>query len=348
MKKKIFTIIKLFLIVIIVFFTVGCEKTQKKEELNVLNWSSYIPDSVIHDFEDETGIKINYGTYSSNEECLAKVQSAKEGTYDIIFPSDYMVSLLIDRNMLQKLDKSQLSNISNLKKQYLNQEYDPYNEYSLPFLSATTVIAYNKENIIEPITSYNDLLNKKYKNNIVMLDDQRVVIGMALQALGYNVNETSAIALEKAKEWLLELKSNIKAFDSDSPKTFLISKEVDIGLMWNAEAAIAMQENSNINVVYAKEGASISIDNYVILKGAKNTENAHKFIDYLLREDVMKQIIESYPYNNVNEKTQSLLSLDYLNNPASNTPNTELENAQFIKNIGKSILNYDRLWAEIK
>ena len=347
MKIKLSRIIKLFVILIMLFSTNGCGK-KEREELNVLNWSSYIPDSVIHNFETETGIKINYGTYSSNEECLAKVQSAKEGTYDMIFPSDYMISLLIENKMLQRLDKSQLSNISNLKSQYLNQEYDPYNEYSLPFLSVTTVIAYNKENIKEPITSYNDLLNKKYKNNIVIVDDQRIIIGMALQALGYNINETSTKALKEAKKWLLELKPNIKAFDSDSPKTFLISKEVDIGLMWNAEAAIAMQENKNIDIIYPIEGASISIDNYVILKGAQNTKNAYIFIDYLLREDVMKEIIESYPYNNVNEKTQALLSIDYLNNPASNTPNTELEKAQFIKNIGESILDYDRLWAEIK
>ncbi len=342
MKKKIFIVLLLLLL------TTGCGKNKSKEELNVLNWSSYIPDSVIHDFEDETGIEVNYGTYSSNEECLAKVQSAKEGTYDLIFPSDYMVSLLIEKEMLQKLDKTKISNLSNLKQQYLNQDYDPYNEYSLPFLAATTVIAYNKKNITEPIALYNDLLNEKYKNNIVILDDQRIVIGMALQALGYNINETEEQKLKEAKNWLLKLKPNIKAFDSDSPKTFLISKEVDIGLMWNAEAAIAMEENSDIDVVYAKEGASISIDNYVILKGAKNTDNAHKFINYLLRPEIMKQIIESYPYNNVNKETQNLLSLDYLNNPATNTPDPELEKAQFIKNIGESILDYDRLWAEIK
>lgn len=342
MKKKLLVILLLLILV------TGCKSNKNKEELNVLNWSSYIPDSVIHDFEDETGIKVNYGTYSSNEECLAKIQSAKEGTYDMIFPSDYMVSLLIEKNMLQKLDKTKLNNINNLKSQYLYQEYDPYNEYSLPFLSATTVIAYNKENIKEDITSYNDLLNEKYKNNIVVIDDQRIVIGMALQALGYDINETNPRRLIQAKNWLLELKNNIKAFDSDSPKTFLISKEADIGLMWNAEAAIAMEENQNIEVVYPIEGSSISIDNYVILKGAKNAESAYKFIDYLLRPEVMKEIIESYPYNNVNEKTQYLLSEKYLNNKASSTPYEELQNAKFIKNIGESIMDYDRLWAEIK
>lgn len=339
---------KILLFILILFVVTGCNKKNNSNELNVLNWSSYIPDSVIHSFEDETGINVNYGTYSSNEECLAKVQSSKEGTYDLIFPSDYMVSLLISKNMIDKLDKTKISNINNVKDNYMNLEYDPNNEYSIPFLAATTTIAYNSKNIKDNITSYNDLLDSKYHNNIVILDDQRIVIGMALQALGYDMNETDSNKLEDAKEWLLKLKKNVKAFDSDSPKTFLISNEVDIGIMWNAEAAIAMDENPDIKVVYPKEGFNISIDNYVILKGARNVNNAYKFIDYILRPDVMKEIIESYPYNNVNKETEYLLDDSYLNNIAANTPESELERAKFVKNIGTFILEYDKLWAEIK
>lgn len=337
---------KKILAILIILLLTGCG-TKTNNNLNVLNWSSYIPDDVIHDFEKETGINVNYGTYSSNEECLAKITSSKEGTYDMIFPSDYMVSLLIEKNMLQKLDKTKLENIDNIKDNYLNLDYDKENIYSLPFLSATTLIAYNSKNVSN-ISSYNDLLDPKHKNNIVLLDDQRIVIGLALQSLGYDINETSEKALKDAKEWLLKLKKNVKAFDSDSPKTFLISNEVDIGIMWNAEAAIAMEENKDIKVVYPTDGFNISIDNYVILKGSKNTDNAYKFIDYILRSDIMKRIIESYPYNNVNKETEKLLSSDYLNNYAANTPQDELKRASFVKNIGSKILDYDKLWAEIK
>ena len=113
-----------------------------------------------------------------------------------------------------------------------------------------------------------------------MLDDQRIVIGIALLALGYDPNETDTNKLKEAEEWLLKLKPNIKAFDSDSPKMFLISKEVDIGVIWNAEIAIAMNENSSIEVRYSREGTMLSIDNYAILKGSKTQENAYKFIDF--------------------------------------------------------------------
>ena len=132
---------KILLILILLFITTGC--TKRDNELNVLNWSSYIPDSIINDFEKETGIKVNYGSYSSNEELLAKISTSKSGTYDLIFPSDYMVELMIKRNLIDKIDKNKIPNIKNLNKNYMNLEYDKNNDYSLPFLLASTVIIKN-------------------------------------------------------------------------------------------------------------------------------------------------------------------------------------------------------------
>lgn len=336
-------------IIICLFFLLcltGCSNNEN--ELNVLNWSSYIPISVINDFEKEYNIEVNYTTYSSNEELLSKVSNAKSGTYDLIFPSDYMVEIMKQKDMLEILDKSKLNNINNLDERYLNKDYDKGNFYSLPFLAATSTIAYNTSMIDEEITSYNDLLNSKYKNEIVLLDDQRIVVGMALLALGYDMNEVDEEKLKEAKEWLLKLKNNVKIFDSDSPKSFLITKEVGIGVLWNAEVAIAMRENKDIKVVYPSEGFALSIDNYAILKESKNKDNAYLFIDYLLREDVMKKIIETYPYCNVNKKTESILSTTYLNNEASYISDYNLNRATLVKNIGSSIKNIDKIWAEIK
>lgn len=334
-------------VLLVLLLLVGCSDNNKSE-LNVLNWSSYIPDEVIYDFEEKYNVDVNYSTYSSNEELLAKVTSAKEGTYDLIFPSDYMVEIMKDKKMLEIIDQNKLKNVSNLDSKYLNLDFDKGNFYSLPFLAATTLIAYNTEVIKENIASYNDLLNPKYKGEIVLLDDQRIIIGASLMALGYDMNETSDEALEKAKQWLLKLTDNVKLFDSDSPKSFLITKEVSIGLIWNAEAAIAMKENPNIKVVYPEEGFNLSVDNYAILKGAKNIDNAYLFIDYLLEEDVMKKVIESYPYCNVNKKTNQILDNTYLSNEASNISTYNFNRATLVKNIGTSIKKYDKIWAEIK
>lgn len=331
MKKILIVLLSLILIT-------GCTNNNKyKGELNVLNWSAYIPDSVIRDFEKEYNIKVNYGTYSSNEELLAKVTSSKEGTYDLVFPSDYMVELMKQKNIIKKINKDKIKNKDNINKYFLNQEYDPSNEYSLPFLSTIVVIAYNQNNINTKITGYNDLLNKYYKNNIVMLDDQRIVIGMALMSLGYDMNDTNPNHLQEAKEWLLKLKKNIKAYDSDSPKTFFITDEVDIGVMWSAEAIIAKKENPDIQIVYPKEGHAISTDNYTILKGSKNEDNAYIFINYLLRNDVSKKIVDEYPYNSPNKNIKNEINLNQI-----------FRNGHYVENIGSNIKQYDKLWADIK
>ena len=337
---------KKFLIILLVVLCTGCNNDQ--EQLNVLNWTSYIPDSIIRDFEKETGIKVNYSTYSSNEELLAKVSNAKEGTYDLIFPSDYMIEIMKDRKLLEKIDKSKLTNINNLNSNYLNLEYDVNNEYSLPFIAASTVISVNKEKIKEDITSYNDLLNPKYKDEIVLIDDQRIIIGMALLANGFDMNSTDPNELEIAEEWLLKLKPNLKAYDSDSPKNFLIFEEASIAVLWNAEGAIAKQENSNIENIFPKEGFALSIDNFAILKNSENQEEAYKFIDYILRPEVMKEIINSYPYKNINKETDKILDDDYLNNNAANISDETLKNGIFVKNIGSNIKLYDHIWANIK
>ena len=328
---------KIILFSAIIILT-GCHSSNSKNVVNVLNWSSYIPDEVISDFEKETGIKVNYGTYSSNEELLAKVNSSKTGTYDVIFPSDYMVELMKERGLIQKIDRTRFTNLGNINSLFLNQDYDLYNDYSLPFLSTIVVVAVNRNHIKDNIDSYNDLLNDRYRNNIVMLDDQRIVIGMALLALGYDMNETNEEALEKAKNWLLELKSNIKAYDSDSPKSFFITEEADIGVMWNAEAELARSNNSNIEIIDPSEGHAISTDNYAIVDGAKNLDNAYLFIDYLLENSISDRITKEYPYISPNKiKQNSVIK-----------PDTIFNNGYYVKNIGSNIRDYDKLWADIK
>ena len=161
---------------------------------------------------------------------------------------------------------------------------------------------------------------------------------MSLLANRYSMNETNEDSLTKAKEWLLELKNNIKAYDSDSPKTFFITEETDIGIMWNAEAEIAKQENPNIEIIDPIEGHAISTDNYCIVDGSKNIDNAYLFINYLLRNEVSKKIVEEYPYISPNNIIQE----------SNIEPENIFKNGYYVKNIGEHITSYDRLWADIK
>ena len=233
----------------------------------------------------------------------------------------------------------------------------------MPFLFATVVIAYNSDVIKEEIKSYNDLLNSKYKNDIILIDDQRLVIGMALLANGYEMNSVSRKELQVAKKWIEELKPNIKAYDSDSPKNFLITGEANIGFIWDAEAKMAKMENDKIEIIKPKEGIGISlkilskakeegigisVDNYAIPVKVKHKEEAYKFIDYILDKDVMHEILEGYPYNSVNIATDLKYQSDEMYSSKYIGKDYDSDKKHFVKNIGSSIKDYDRLWAEIK
>ena len=331
---------KILVSIFILIVLTGCSEVKYQNgEVNVLNWSSYIPDDVISEFEREYDIKVNYSTYSSNEELLAKVTNSKEGTYDLVFPSDYMVELMGDRGLLDIIDFSKINNASNIDDVFFGLEYDRNNVYSIPFLMTYVVIAKDKSKIRDNITNYNHLLKEDYKNNMVVLDDQRIVIGLGLKTLGYDMNSLNNNNYDSVKEFLLKLKNNIKAFDSDSPKSFLITDEVDLGVMWHAEALLAKRYNKNIEIIIPSDGYAISIDNYAILKGCKNSENAYKLINYLLRNDIGLRIINDYPY---------ISSIREINEISSNEIKNIIKNGTYVKNIGFDIKYYDNLWAEIK
>ena len=328
----------LTLFLALLFLPRTTKKSPEKPFINVLNWTSYIPDSVLVGFTEETGIKINYSTYSSNEELLAKLSSSEPGMYDLVFPSDYMLSLLAQKNLLSPLDLTKINNKSNLNPLFLNQAFDPDNSYSLPFLLATTVFVYDSTST-PPLTSYKDLADSRRNNDLVLLDDERILIGSMLLASGFSMNDTSPDHLEKALTFYETIRPNIKAFDSDSPKTFFITREVSSGLIWNAEAALAREDNQDLKIVYPAEGFALSMDSFAIPAGSKREENVYKFIDYLLRPDVAKKIVEEYPYISPVSEAETLSGAEL----------TEIfSRGIYIENHPEAQKLYDKLWIKFK
>lgn len=315
--------------------------------LNIFNWTEYMPDSVIQGFEKKYDVKVNYDTYSSNEEMLAKLQAGASG-YDLVVPSGYMVDILQKQHLLDTIDKSQLTNWKNLDPNLLNQAYDPGNQYSVPYMWGTAGIAWDSSKIKENITGWSDLWNPKYAGKIVVLDDDREVIGAALQLLGYSRNTTDSKQLAAAEAKLKELIPRVKAFDSDSPKTELLTGEAWIGLVWNGEAAIAMKEDPNIKFVIPKEGGSLWIDNMAIPKGAKHKDLAEKFINYLLEPEVSVELAKAYPYGLPNLAGKKLLPPEDQNNPVAYPSAADLARCEIIQDVGAATVEYDRIWTEVK
>ncbi len=330
----------------------GCgskESASNSGEVNVFVWTEYVSDSAIEAFEKETGIKVNLSTYSSNEDLLAKLKSESEGTYDIVMPSDYAVEYLIAQDKLEPLDKEKLTNLSNIDDAYLDESYDPGNVYSVPYEGGVACIAVNTAKVEKDITSYADLFDESLKGQLVVLDDYRAVIGMTERSMGLSMNETDTSILSDVEEKLLSLKDNVKLYDSDSPKSALISGDCNVGMIWSAEAALAMDENPDIKVVYPTEGAYVFLDNWVIPKGAKNYDQAMEFINYMLSAEAAKMNIEDFPYLCPNKAALELMGDEYVNNEAKNVPSEVISSGEFVKYLDTDTLAiYDEMWTKLK
>lgn len=350
MKKKIISLMMCAALAMTAL--TGCGSTEKKAdngEINIFVWTEYVPESVFDKFEEETGIKCNVSTYSSNEDMLAKVKSEAEGTYDIVLPSDYMVQSLIEQGMVEELDKEALTNLSNIGESYLNPSYDPGNVYSVPYQGGVAAIAVNTAKIDKEIKSYDDLFDPSLEGQLVVLDDYRAVIGMTARSLGYSMNETDTDKLAEIETKLLTLKNNVKLYDSDSPKSALISGDANVGMIWSAEIALSMEENPDIKVVYPEEGPYVFMDNWMILKGCKNYDAAMQFINFMLDAESAQLVSEEFPYLCPNTAAVEAMGSEYSENEAKNPPAEVISAGEYVENLDNETLEiYNEMWTKLK
>ncbi len=350
MKKK---IVSMALAAVMAGFMLGgcgsSTDTASAGELNIFIWTEYVSQDAIDAFEEETGIKVNVSTYSSNEDMIAKVKSESEGTYDIIQPSDYAVEQLAGQGMLEELDQDKLTNIGNIGESYLNPSYDPGNVYSIPYQGGVAAIAVNTSKVDKEITGYGDLFDSSLDGQLVVLDDYRAVIGMTERSMGLSMNETDPDTLSGVEEKLLTLKNNIALYDSDSPKSAMISGDCSVGYMWSAEVALAMEENPDIQIVYPSEGAYVFMDNWAIPKGAKHYDEAMEFINYMMSVDAAKMNIEEFPYLSSNSAAVEAMGDDYSSNMAKNPPAEVIAAGEYVSNLDTDTLAiYDEMWTKLK
>lgn len=315
------------------------------KELNLYAWSEYIPQTVLDGFTKETGIKVNYETFASGEEMLAKLLAG--GTrYDLIQPPDYIAEALIKNKLLVPLDYKKLPNFKNLLPEFTQMPHDPEQKFTIPYMAGTVGIVVNTEKVKEPVTGYKDLFSDKYKNRIVVLDDGRELVVGALYTLGIGLNDITEANLAKARPILAAWFKNVKLFDSDSPKTALLNGDVDLGLVWGGEAAILWAENKKFHYVLPSEGAHMFVDLLAIPKRAKNTEAAHKFLDYILRPEVSAEISGEFPYTNPNGEARKRLTPEQLGNPGSYPKITK--KLDTFRHLGESGALIDELVTDLK
>jgi len=332
----------------------GGGASEEEKVLNLFAWSEYFPQALFDGFTDETGIRVNYDAFSTNEEMFAKISAGASG-YDIVLPSDYWVGVMSRAGLLDELDLSKIPNIANADPALPYDLYDPGHKYTVPYMWGSGSLAVDTDKVSEPIDSYMDLWNPDFAGRVVLLDDERQVIGMALLALGYSPNTTDPAELEEAKQLLLQLVPNVRLFDSDTPSSAILTGEADLGLIWNGETGRAFAENPAIACVYSQEGTIFWYDNLAMVKGAEHPEAAHAFMNYVLRPEVSVLITAEFPYSNPNAaalaylQTQDPEAYDaYMSFPCTNPPPEALANGFVLADVGSATEIYDTIWTEIK
>lgn len=317
--------------------------------LTIYNWGDYVDPELLERFEEETGIKVVYQTFDSNEAMMTKIEQGGT-TFDVSVPSEYAISKMKEEGLLLELDHAKLPNLKYIDQRFMNLSFDPDNAYSIPYFWGTVGIVYNPELAGDlDFSSWNDLWDEKLRNQILLLDGAREVMGMGLNRLGYSLNDTNETHLQEAKAKLKELTPNVKAIVGDEIKMLLANEEAAVGLVWSGDASEIMDENDKLDYVVPEEGSNLWFDNMVIPKTARNIEGAHQFINFMLDPEVAAQNAEYVGYSTPNQAALALLP-EEISGDKRFYPDEELTGKlEVYDNLGKKMLaHYNELFLEFK
>ena len=292
----------------------------KNITLNIANWGEYMsvndPDymDVNKKFEKLTGIKINYQTYESNETLYSKIKGSG-ADYDIIIPSDYMISRMIKENMIQKLNFDNIPNFKYIDKKFVNPVYDPKNEYSVPYTWGVVAIVYNKKLVDDKVDSWDILWDEKYRNNILMFNNPRDAFGVALLREGYSLNTENKKEILAASEQLKKQKPIVQAYVMDEIFGKMESGSSAIGVYYAGDIKGMMDVNPDLTYALPKEGTNRFTDAICIPKTAKNKEAAEMYINFLCETDIALANCEYIGYSTPHTEAYKLLDDETKNNP---------------------------------
>ena len=317
----------------------------------VYNWGEYIDMDLLDEFTEETGIKVLYSTYDSNENMYTKLKSGSVN-YDVIIPSDYMISRLIDEDMLMKLDFSQIPNYANIDEQYKNMIYDPNNEYSVPYTWGTTGIIYNPTMVDRPITKWADLFDTDLldSHSVLMFDNSRDCIAIALMALGYDINTTNPDEIIEAVDLLVEQKENglVQAYVMDQIFDKMANNEAAVGVYYAGDYLIMLEDNPDLVWVQPEEGANLFLDAMCVPTTCQNYDNAMAFINFMCSNEAYVKNFDVIGYALPSSGATAMLDEEYRDSDVL-YPSPEYLNTctPFINLDQPSLELYDSEWLRL-
>lgn len=359
-KKSILASATGVVLVVVGFSTYERYAATHSKELYVYNWGEYIDETVIEEFEAETGIKVTYDQFETNEEMYPIIEAGSVN-YDVVCPSDYMIQKMAENGLLTEINFDNIPNIEHIDPYYIEMSrgFDPENKYSVPYTWGTVGILYNSKLLEEkglPVpTGWADLWNPAYEGEILMQDSVRDAFMVALKSLGYSMNSVNETELQEAKQLLIDQKPLVQAYVIDQVRDKMIGGEAAIGVIYSGEILYIQDEVANqeldytLEYVIPEEGTNVWLDSWVIPTTARNKENAEKWIDFLCRPDIALRNFEYITYATPNKAAKDLLDEETKNNKAVFPDFDKLENCEVFQYLGDEADGlYNRLWKEVK
>lgn len=329
-------------------------------ELYVYNWGEYIDEDVIDQFEEETGIKVIYDMFETNEEMYPVIEAGGVN-YDVVCPSDYMIQKMRENDLLAEINFDNVPNLDQIDPTYLemSKSFDPENKYSVPYTWGTVGILYNTKRLeelgMDVPTKWSDLWDERLDGEILMQDSVRDAFMVALKKDGYSMNSDNEDELQQAKQDLIDQKPLVQAYVIDQVRDKMIGGEAAIGVIYSSEMLYIQNEVKDLGLDYdlkyviPEEGTNLWIDSWVIPKNAKNKENAEKWIDFLCRPEIAKQNFDYITYSTPNKGAFDLLDEEIQNNKALFPDIDSLKDSEVYEYLGDEVdAVYNELWKEVK
>lgn len=277
-------------------------------ELVLYTWEGMFPQEVLDSFEDTYGIRIIYSNFDTDETMLQKLSTAKGGDYDLVIADDYIIESAINEGLVQKLDRSKLSNWDNINPVYQGQFYDPEDAYTVPYGAGIPLIVYDPELVDCEITGYGSLWDESLKDSVALTANYRVIMGITLLSMGESMNTQDVSVIEKAGEKLKELAPNVRMIQDDNTQVSLLNGEASAAFLYTSQVYTALAENPDLQVCVPEEGLGYGVMAGFIPSQAPNASAAHLFLDYLLEPEVSAQCFEYLGYYCTNKAAEELIS----------------------------------------
>lgn len=320
----------------------GFRDAGEDKELVLFTWQGMFPQEVLDGFEEETGVKVIYSNFDTDETMLEKLSMAKGGDYDFVIADDYILETVIANGLAQELDKESLENIGNINPLYQGQFYDPEDAYTVPYGAGIPLIVYDPEQVDLDIKGYSDLWDESLEDSIALVGNYRVINGITQLSLGKSMNEEDVDVIKETGKKLQELAPNVRMIQDDNTQNALLNGEASVALLYTSQVTAALAENPDLKVVYPEEGLGFGIMGAFIPSQAPNKDAAYSFMDYLMQPEIAAQCTNYIGYYSTNKAADEFVNENLV------VPD-DVTKGEIVQNVSQEAEEqYNKNWTEFK